>query len=112
MSPRQRVEMEVKRIIANVAPAGGAAVATDEDLVEALGVDSLQGLQILAEVERRFDIRLRDEELIEMRSVARMPSCSASVSRCVMPTPGQNSVTVRFSPSAETASSVVSRHPV
>jgi acyl carrier protein len=72
MDPRRQIEMELRRIIADVAPAGGATIAADEDLVEVLGVDSLQGLQILAEVERRFDIRLRDEELIQMRSVARI----------------------------------------
>ena len=35
-------------------------------------MDSLQGLQVLAGVEKRFGVRLRDEELIQMRTIGRI----------------------------------------
>ena len=56
-------------IVARVSRADVSALRPDDDLVERLGVDSLLGLQILAAVETRFDVRLPDHELIHLRSV-------------------------------------------
>ena len=44
----------------------------DADLVEAFGIDSLQGLQILASVEKQCGVRLPDDELVEMRTIGRI----------------------------------------
>jgi acyl carrier protein len=44
-----------------------------------LGVDSLQGLQILAAVEKRFGIRLPDEELIRMRTIGAIVAAVAQL---------------------------------
>jgi acyl carrier protein len=63
------VEAQVREIIATVAKQDLSAIGRDADLVEALGVDSLQGLQVLAAVEKRFRIRLPDEELVRMRTI-------------------------------------------
>jgi acyl carrier protein len=63
------VEAQVREIIAAISRQDLASVRIDDNLVEVLGVDSLQGLQILAAVEKRFGIRLPDEELIRMRTI-------------------------------------------
>jgi acyl carrier protein len=63
------VERHVRDIITAIARQELDNVGRDDDLVEALGVDSLQGLQILAAVEKQFDIRLPDDQLIRMRTV-------------------------------------------
>jgi acyl carrier protein len=64
------VEARVREIIAEISRQEVSSVERDADLVEVLSVDSLQGLQILAAVEKRFAIRLPDEELIKMRTIA------------------------------------------
>ena len=63
------VERHVRDIITAIARQELDNVGRDDDLVEALGVDSLQGLQMLAAVEKQFDIRLPDDQLIRMRTV-------------------------------------------
>jgi acyl carrier protein len=69
MTNSAAVEARVREIIAAISRQDLAAVGREADLVEVLGVDSLQGLQILAAVEKRFAIRLPDEELIRMRTL-------------------------------------------
>jgi acyl carrier protein len=65
-------ESGVRRIIADITSRDVSSLTRDDDLVMTLGVDSLQGLQILAIVEQRFGVRLRDEELIHMRTIGRI----------------------------------------
>lgn len=66
------IEVSVRAIIHDVSRQDTTGIGRDNDLVEVLGVDSLQGLQVLAGVEKRFDIRLPDEELIRMRTIGRI----------------------------------------
>ena len=66
------VEGCVRDVVGGVVKRDLSSLAADDDLVETLGIDSMQGLQILAGVEKRFDVRLPDRELIEMRTVGRI----------------------------------------
>ena len=66
------IERRVRDLVHEVSKRDLSALTADDDLVAALGIDSMLGLQILAGVEKRFDVRLRDEELIEMRTVGRI----------------------------------------
>jgi len=72
MTSSADIEAGVRVVIHDVSRQQVADVGRDRDLVEVLGVDSLQGLQVLAGVEKRFDIRLLDEELIRMRTIGRI----------------------------------------
>ena len=65
-------ELRVRSLIQEVSRVDTSALERDDDLVESLGVDSLEGLQILALVEKRFDVRLPDDELIRMRTIGRI----------------------------------------
>jgi acyl carrier protein len=90
-----RIEIEggVRTAIGAVSTHDVSTVETDDDLVEALGIDSLQALQILAAVEKRFDVRIPDEELSGLRSIcalvqaveraARHDDAGADMSRAV-----------------------------
>ena len=69
---RTDIEARVRELIGRVAKQDVSQLRSDDDLVERLGVDSLQGLQILAGVEKQFDVRLPDEELIKMRTIGRI----------------------------------------
>ena len=42
----------------------------DDDLFEALGIDSVQALELLSELELSFGVELPDYELAEVRSFA------------------------------------------
>ena len=66
------IESGVRDLIGEISRHDAAGLGVDDDLVEHLGVDSLLGLQILAAVEKRFDVRLPDDELIHLRSIGRI----------------------------------------
>ena len=72
MNGSLEVDTAVRQVIVEVSHQDIKAIGRDDDLVERLGVDSLQGLQILARVEHRFQIRLPDDELIRMRTIGRI----------------------------------------
>jgi acyl carrier protein len=67
-----RVDAGVRMVIQEVSRRDTSAIGREDDLVEALGVDSLEGLQILAKVEKRFEVRLPDDELIHLRTIGRI----------------------------------------
>jgi acyl carrier protein len=69
---RAHIEAEVRALITDVARVDGSVIGPDEDLVERLGIDSLQGLQMLAAVEKRFALRLPDEDLVRLNTVGRI----------------------------------------
>jgi acyl carrier protein len=69
MTDTRAVETRVREIIAEISRQDLTPIGRDDDLVEVLGVDSLQGLQILAAVEKRFNLRLPDEDLVKMRTI-------------------------------------------
>ncbi len=75
------VEATVRDVISRVSRQDVSALGSDDDLVEHLGMDSLQGLQILAGVEKRFDVRLPDEELITLRTIGRIERAVEDVRR-------------------------------
>lgn len=57
------VEQEVIRIVSGITKVSAAGISTDTDLRISLNVDSLQGLQIVAALEKRFGIIIPDEDL-------------------------------------------------
>ena len=66
------LEDGVREIVGRISARDLSTSGLDDDLVEQLGVDSLQGLQILAGVEKRFGVRLPDDELITLRTMRRI----------------------------------------
>jgi acyl carrier protein len=72
MTSDPTLETRVRDIVASISRQDVSSVGAEADLVEVLAVDSLQGLQILAAVEKRFGVRLPDEELIQMRTIRSM----------------------------------------
>ena len=66
------IDDRVRAVVSGVVRHDASAVGRDADLVEAFGIDSLQGLQILASVEKQCGVRLPDDELVEMRTIGRI----------------------------------------
>jgi acyl carrier protein len=57
------IEDEIIGIVSAITKAPAAAVGLDTDLRLDLNVDSLQGLQIMAAIEKRFGIDVPDDDL-------------------------------------------------
>ena len=62
----------IRVLMQDITRRDASAITADDDLVEAFGMDSLEGLQILAAVEKRFGVRLPDDELIHLRTIRRI----------------------------------------
>ena len=66
------LEARVRAVLAEVSKEDVSALGLDDDVVERLGLDSLQGLHLLAAVEKRFLVRFPDERLGQLRTVRRI----------------------------------------
>jgi acyl carrier protein len=67
------LEQKVIEVVSRITRVPASTIDPDEDLRVAYNVDSLQGLQIVAAVERAFDVRVRDDEIdfyTTVRSIA------------------------------------------
>jgi acyl carrier protein len=63
------IETEIVEIVSAIAKTPVADIDLDTDLRLDLNVDSLQGLQIMAAIERRFGIEVPDDDLDQYTSV-------------------------------------------
>ena len=50
-------------------------LAADGDVFESLGIDSMQVLSLLSELEREFDVEVPDYELREVRTFGQLAEC-------------------------------------
>jgi acyl carrier protein len=73
------LEAELRDLLAKTAKTNLAGVGLDDDLVVALGLDSLAALRMLAAVEKRFNVRFPDERLSEFRTLR---AILAAISEC------------------------------
>ena len=68
MSDRAKVRKEVMEIVADIAELPIEEVTPDASL-EDLGVDSLNGLRIVAEVEKRYGVNIPDDAIGKIRTM-------------------------------------------
>ena len=74
------LESEVIAVVASITKVPASRITPETDLRVDLNVDSLQGLQIVAALEKRFNVELSDEDLDSYTSVR---SISAAVQRAL-----------------------------
>lgn len=65
-------EQELRALFSRVSKADAGGVGLDDDLMDALGLDSLASLRLLAAVEKHFGIRFPDERLAEFRTLRKI----------------------------------------
>jgi acyl carrier protein len=65
---RERIRREVIQMVADIADLPAERVA-EEATLESLGIDSLNGLRIVAEMEKRYGINIPDEAIGKIRSM-------------------------------------------
>lgn len=59
----------LRAVVGEVTKRDASELGPDEDLVLALGLDSLEGLRVLALVEKRFGVRFDDAHLHGLRTL-------------------------------------------
>jgi acyl carrier protein len=65
-----KVRDEIRKTIAEIGEIDDVARITDDaDLYADLGLDSMQALEIVLEVEKRFSVQIPEEALKEIRSL-------------------------------------------
>jgi acyl carrier protein len=65
------LEQEVKELIAEIIEMEPNEIDPDAHLVEDLGMDSMMALEILASLEKRYKIKLPEEDLPKITTVNR-----------------------------------------
>lgn len=65
-------EQKLRQILGEYLKRDLTDVPTDEDLIDYLGLDSISGLNLLALVEKRFQVRFDDEILSSLRSIEKL----------------------------------------
>ena len=68
---QRTVEQEVTTLIADILEMDAAEINPDASLVEDLGMDSMMALEILASIEKKFKIKVPEEDLPKITSVNR-----------------------------------------
>jgi acyl carrier protein len=68
MPGSSRARDEVRQIVARIAELPADRIADDATL-ESLGIDSLNGLRIVVEVEKRYGIEIPEAEIGRIRSM-------------------------------------------
>ncbi len=68
MSDREKVRKEVMALVADIAELEPGEIAEDASLEE-LGIDSLNGLRLVAEVEKRYNINIPDDVIGKIRTI-------------------------------------------
>jgi acyl carrier protein len=69
MRPAREAETFVRALIGRVTARAPDAFGPDDDLTSAVGLDSLSLLQIVAEVEEAYEVRIPDEEMDRLRTL-------------------------------------------
>ena len=69
---QRAVEQEVIALIADILEMDPAGINPDAHLVEDLGMDSMMALEILASIEKKFKIKVPEEDLPKITSVNRV----------------------------------------
>ena len=65
------VEQEIRKLIADIIEMEPDKIDPDAHLVDDLGMDSMMALEILASIEKKFRIRIPEEELPKITTLNR-----------------------------------------
>ena len=71
MPETRQVEQEIRDLIADIIEMEPDQIDPDAHLVEDLGMDSMMALEILASIEKKYKIRIPEEDLPKITTVNR-----------------------------------------
>ncbi len=64
------IDQEVRKLIADIIEMDAEQIPLDAHLVEDLGMDSMMALEILASIEKKFRIKIPEEDLPKITTLA------------------------------------------
>ena len=67
--PEKTIDQEVTQLIADIIEMEPSQIDPDAHLVEDLGMDSMMALEILASIEKKFRIKIPEEDLPKITTV-------------------------------------------
>ena len=67
-----RIEPELRKVVAKMSNQDVSTLDHDDDLIVALGMDSLDGLRLVAAVEQHFGVYFPDEQISSLRTFRRL----------------------------------------
>ena len=65
----ENLEQEIKELISNVTGIDTAEIKSDTNFWEDLGVDSIKAIEITVAIERKYKVRVRDEQVAQITTV-------------------------------------------
>ncbi len=71
MGQTNTLEQDIRKLIADIIEMEPDEIGPDANLVEDLGMDSMMALEILAALEKKFKIKLPEEELPKITTLNR-----------------------------------------
>ena len=71
MISTSELEQEIRKLIADIIEMDPAQIEPDAHLVEDLGMDSMMALEILAAIEKKYKIKISEEELPKITTLNR-----------------------------------------
>lgn len=66
---KKKLENELKSIIAEIVEIETEKITLDANFVEDLGMDSMMALEILASIEKRYKLRIPEENLTKITNL-------------------------------------------
>lgn len=63
------LEQEVKELLSKLTGLEPAEIGDDDDLVKDLGIDSLKIIEIATNIERTYQVTVKDSQLMSLRTV-------------------------------------------
>lgn len=64
------LEQEIKQLFSNVTGISIEKLKTDANLWQELGIDSIKAIEITVAIEKKFKIRVRDEQIPEIATIS------------------------------------------
>lgn len=65
------LESDIREIIAEILERGPSEITSDAKFVEDLGMDSMMALEILAAIEKRYRIKIPEQELPQITTLSK-----------------------------------------
>lgn len=78
----QHLEQELRTLVAELTDRDTSALDLEDHLASELGLDSLDTLELLAEVEMRFNVHLPEDRLAEFCTMQRLLDAIRQSERC------------------------------
>lgn len=75
----ENLEKEIRKLIAEIIEIDESKITSDAKFVEDLGMDSMMALEILSSVEKKYKIRIEEDNLPKITSLKSLTDMTAQI---------------------------------